>query len=358
MTDLYNEKVDWVPYLTRPFSLFGASLWQAWYDSKQIQDSLGVFTPDALFIEEHHNVVRYYKEKHQLEQLRAVIKETIKDDPELLNKFYEQGFKFNRQADTYLKEGANAFSSFDDIIHFVISLALYATVIPNMSLGFFDELNVANKELHKNAESLRGTSYYPRFFSEMVTPHVLRILQNNALNTLDAAELVTLTELRQGNFEAVKERLEARQANKHFVYQLLNGVESVHWVSDIKSLISSLEGFDDVIKSGLSEIRGRTAYPGQARGVARLVLSDDGRNVVFNEGDILVSINSNPTLMPLILKSAAIVTDEGGIATHAAIVSRELKKPCVMGTKYATALIKDGDTIEVDADKGIVRIVQ
>ena len=54
-------------------------------------------------------------------------------------------------------------------------------------------------------------------------------------------------------------------------------------------------------------------------------------------------------------KAAAFVTDTGGIISHAAIISRELKKPCVVGTKIGTHVFKDGDVVEVDADKGIVR---
>ena len=58
-----------------------------------------------------------------------------------------------------------------------------------------------------------------------------------------------------------------------------------------------------------------------------------------------------------IKKAVAIVTDVGGITCHAAIVSREMKKPCVVGTKFATQVLKDGDMVEVDADKGVVRIL-
>jgi pyruvate,water dikinase len=55
-------------------------------------------------------------------------------------------------------------------------------------------------------------------------------------------------------------------------------------------------------------------------------------------------------------KASAFVTDEGGILCHAAIVSREMKKPCIIGTKIATKLLKDGDIIEVDANNGFVNI--
>jgi len=62
--------------------------------------------------------------------------------------------------------------------------------------------------------------------------------------------------------------------------------------------------------------------------------------------------------MPAIKKASAIVTNVGGITCHAAIVSRELKIPCIIGTKIATKVLKDGDLVEVDAQKGIVKILK
>lgn len=56
-------------------------------------------------------------------------------------------------------------------------------------------------------------------------------------------------------------------------------------------------------------------------------------------------------------KAAAIVTEEGGITSHAAIVSREMKKPCIIATKNATQVLQDGDMVEVDADKGVIKIL-
>jgi len=78
----------------------------------------------------------------------------------------------------------------------------------------------------------------------------------------------------------------------------------------------------------------------------------------MNEGDILVTSMTRPEYVPLMWKSSAIVTDEGGITCHAAIVSREMGKPCIIGTNIATKVFKDGDLVEVDADKGIVRKVK
>ena len=63
-------------------------------------------------------------------------------------------------------------------------------------------------------------------------------------------------------------------------------------------------------------------------------------------------------MVPLIKKAGALITDEGGITCHAAIMSREFQKPCIIGTKIASRILKDGDTVEVDAVKGEVIIVK
>jgi len=78
----------------------------------------------------------------------------------------------------------------------------------------------------------------------------------------------------------------------------------------------------------------------------------------MQKGDILISIATNPDLVPAMKIAGAIVTDVGGITCHAAIVSRELNIPCVVGTKIATKALHEGDLIDVDATHGIVRIIK
>ena len=78
----------------------------------------------------------------------------------------------------------------------------------------------------------------------------------------------------------------------------------------------------------------------------------------MNKGDILVSIATDPDIVPAMKKAAAIVTEQGGVTSHAAIVSRELRIPCVIGTKIATKVLKDNDLVEVDATKGIIKILK
>lgn len=104
-------------------------------------------------------------------------------------------------------------------------------------------------------------------------------------------------------------------------------------------------------------MRGQIASGGKVKGQVR-ILKNVKQMQAVKTGDILVSPMTTPDFLPAMKKAAAIITDEGGITCHAAIVSRELKIPCVIGTKIATQVLKDGDLVEVDANKGIVKILK
>ena len=105
-----------------------------------------------------------------------------------------------------------------------------------------------------------------------------------------------------------------------------------------------------------TEIKGNAASKGHVSGRARIILSEVDFHK-FESGDILITSMTRPEFVPLMKMAKAVVTDEGGITCHAAIVSRELNIPCVIGTNMATRLIKDGDKIDVDADNGIIKII-
>ncbi|MFH1276174.1 MAG: PEP-utilizing enzyme [Candidatus Woesearchaeota archaeon] len=107
----------------------------------------------------------------------------------------------------------------------------------------------------------------------------------------------------------------------------------------------------------LNEVTGETAHPGIVRGKVR-ILQDIDKISEFQEGEILFAADTNPAHVPAMKKAAAIVTNEGGMLSHAAIVSREMRKPCVIGTKYGTKVFKTGEDVEVDANKGVVRRVK
>ncbi len=104
-------------------------------------------------------------------------------------------------------------------------------------------------------------------------------------------------------------------------------------------------------------IKGRPAQMGMATGPVKIIrVKTDTSKIV--SGDILVTEMTNPDYVPFMKIAAAIITDEGGATCHAAIASRELKIPCVVGTKIATKILKDGDVVEVDAERGIITILE
>jgi phosphoenolpyruvate synthase/pyruvate phosphate dikinase len=105
--------------------------------------------------------------------------------------------------------------------------------------------------------------------------------------------------------------------------------------------------------SHIKMLKGQPAAIGRATGKARVLVSIDEISKV-RKGEILIAASTTPSHVPAMEKAAAIVTNEGGLLSHAAIVSRELGIPCVVGTKIATKVFKDGDMVEVDADKGII----
>src|SRR3989338_33551 len=109
---------------------------------------------------------------------------------------------------------------------------------------------------------------------------------------------------------------------------------------------------NEAIDIGTKELYGKIACSGKAKGRACIVIKAKDLKKV-RRGDILVAMMTTPELMIAIERCKAIVTDIGGITSHAAIVSRELQKPCIIGTKYSTKIFEDGDILEID--NGIVR---
>ena len=100
-------------------------------------------------------------------------------------------------------------------------------------------------------------------------------------------------------------------------------------------------------------LRGLGGAPGSASGAARVLTSlADAANL--NGGDVLVTHMTSPDWLPLLRRAAAVVTDSGGMTCHAAIVSRELGIPCVVGTGEATRRLRDGEIVTVDATRGVV----
>jgi phosphohistidine swiveling domain-containing protein len=135
--------------------------------------------------------------------------------------------------------------------------------------------------------------------------------------------------------------------NKRFIYDK-------KIISEFKKL--KKERFEKNLAQ-VKEIKGMVAFPGRVKGLAKIILSKADFKKM-KKGNILIAHGTTPDYLPVIRMARAIVNEEGGYLSHAAIVSRELKIPCLIGTKIATKVIKDNDLIEVDAKKGVVKILK
>ncbi|MDP3244829.1 MAG: PEP-utilizing enzyme [bacterium] len=128
--------------------------------------------------------------------------------------------------------------------------------------------------------------------------------------------------------------------------------KSIKTGKEAHSLVKRLGLTEDF--SNLKEVKGQCAFLGKVIGNVKII-QVPADITKMKAGDILVSQATSPDLLPAMRKAKAIVTNTGGLICHAAIVARELKIPCVVGTAKATLVFKDGDRVEVDAGKGVVK---
>ena len=154
-----------------------------------------------------------------------------------------------------------------------------------------------------------------------------------------------------GNLKLLSDEAENR---KKYSVVILNRNDSIVLKGDEADYI---EKFVSKKIGATFEINGTSTTKGVVSGTVKVIISLKDISKV-DPGDILVSPMTKPTFLLGMKKAAAIVTDEGGMLCHAAILSRELKIPCIVGTKIATQVLVDGDKVEVDADNGVVRVLK
>lgn len=184
---------------------------------------------------------------------------------------------------------------------------------------------------------------------------LLREISNRTSVDYDTIAVMTLSEVEDLILKKKLDfkEIDSRRNGLFFVYtkgKVLKffGSEAKELVNSIPSAIESTE-----------VIKGAIACKGSGekiRGKVRIV--HNPAKDVFNEGEVLVTTMTRPEFVPIMKSAIAIITDEGGLTSHAAIVSRELGTPCIIGTKVATQILHDGDIVEVDANKGIVKVLK
>lgn len=232
------------------------------------------------------------------------------------------------------------------------------------ALNHQDHTTKTEKELSFLIECAAATAYLRQtgveYFS-IYSRYAIKLLKAAAQKIdITYRELLdlNLNEIIAGvNGEDVKKIIKHRAGDKWAIYSMPDNQEPV--VIDNSKVLEYLASvmIPKAETSDDGSIKGQIGNKGIGKGKVKVILSLEDFHKM-EKGDVLVTTMTTPDFVPLMQKSVAIITDIGGLLCHAAIISRELNIPCVIGTKFATQLLKDGDMVEVDANQGIIRILE
>ena len=153
------------------------------------------------------------------------------------------------------------------------------------------------------------------------------------------------------------EEIQLKEREKGYFFLMEKGIQKMAIGEEGKSISKWVEEHLNKVEENITELKGQTACSGHVKGSVRIaLLAKDSYKL--KQGEILVCAMTGPDYVPAMKRASAIITDEGGMLSHAAIMSREFGKPCVIATKIATRVLKNGDVVEVDANTGIIKIIK
>jgi len=280
---------------------------------------------------------------------------------------------YNDEAKEYLNKIIGEDESFynqSNVKEVILQLNSITSNIYNRFVFFTDELfDVKNKKKIEELQQVRME------LDDLVTnclfkayEKIIKILKEKFEIDINVIESATTREIIELLDKGKNLKLE-KISNRPIAFLLINGEKSVFTgdeVLKIKNYLNLQNPEQLIIQQSKEQgiINGKIGNKGKVKGnVMKLLVADYNNQIKLDklsqEKDyILVTPMTRPELVPFIKNAAAFVTDEGGVTCHAAIVAREMNKPCIIGTKIATKVLKDGDMVEVDADKGIVKILK
>jgi len=338
---------------------------ECWYDGlmDRPKEILDYFFTENVFIS-RHGVFECYRESQRLKELPKELAQW--------SKMHRKEIEFSYQK---LIKAVNFFSQSritkdlpdNKTLIYLKQIKEYFTD-GFIGLFFCYWFSSWQKQLHKEGQSLFDSKVRKeavkvreregdRFFNEGVNIiyDILSAISQKRRWNLDILKFITYKELIQS---IQQNKLPSVALNKRLntTFAYING--KIIFEPKIDEELKSL-GYEIKKEKNttLTEFKGVIANKGIAQGKVKIVYSRNQLDKI-KKGDILVAPMTSLWHIPVIQKSSAIVTDEGGITCHAAIISRELNKPCVIGIRVATQALKDDDLIEVDANKGVVKILK
>jgi pyruvate, water dikinase len=339
-----KEEVIFDIWLSRPYPILQIEAYNEFLTRISKEVGCTITHPIFLYNPETKLVTLYYNMKELIPAIGQIGNKVISDDLfrkkiffELMRVFEEIKIYFddNKKIKT-LKEFEDFFELFTEYMKYVG----YTWILPG--------LDFIPQKIKDEAMRLRKkTENYASRRDSIMLNFADKLINNKKINPM----FLSMDEIKTIPRNA--EKLTQKRLNGFLYYQ-----GKIILQKDVQEFLK-LNNFqirNPTIESN-SEIKGMIAQKGIIRGRAKIVYTENELSKI-SSGDILVTPMTRPEFIPAMKKAKAFVTDEGGIVCHAAITAREMKKPCIIGTKVATKVLKDGDLIEVDANNGIVKILK
>ena len=349
--DVFDCSIPWIPWIRRPWNLFSASLY--YMNLLETSRIYSLYTTSVLLIEWQTDMAEVFFNQGFIADLFKAVEQVLKESPDTILAHLEKALEMVALVDCWKQTQELTFTTIEDLISSMKEIVTATVHLPYILVDQLNNRSLSRKEdeIFKLSTELRSTSTYP-WFEKCIKPLLKKRFEEwGLLEIEDPMRVCTVDEVLNKNIpsEVFLEREYQVRKGQMYLFQGVGSKVDVKLLEQTAYLIFRLK------KARLPRVfneektlTGVAVYPGCVEGVARIIFHPEDQERVFNEGDILITINSNPCFMPLIVKASALVSEEGGAACHAAIISRELKKPCLMGVEDVTERVKDGQRIRVD----------
>ncbi|MBR9706474.1 hypothetical protein GOV14_05540 [Candidatus Pacearchaeota archaeon] len=355
------EKYGLKPASVREVGLFTMSAAFFGY-LKELKDRFGFSYEAIITVSKDHLGANMFNEKHVGKEAGKFIEKRFDEIDKKVFEFGDKAYEKTIQRISALQDITEPWSKLKALIEiydgYVIALSFY---------------NCINRYLATNLNSDRLTPELIKKISKKrdllakIYPD-LEIYQKDIMIDIGKKEgfdgellrYLTRNEARLlvGNNINVLEILDdLKLRKKQYLYVIIEEGSYEKVFTDPELIQKMRKEFIDIDSKDIDEIEGQPVFKGKISGKVYNMKHHTRKEEVPRDS-ILVTSMTQPKDLPMIKKCIAVITDEGGILCHAAVTARELQKPCIIGTKIATRALKDGDLVEVDADKGVVRIIK
>ena len=328
----------YIKFYNRSLPLYAV---QYWYRGGCFEIKKLIGTPYApLFYYKEGKATSIYYEKDEPAKASKKIIDYFIQNPGELKKGIKQYKKFHSDSLLAVRQKNSA-------ALFAIAVKMWPMLNSMMPLGEIESVNPIIQKLKDTALQAR-----------VETDRLIYSIGNGLWDSIsplvpeEAKSFLTIEEIISKKYPPLDEIGRREQGYIYTEDTLIVGVDIPDFIKKHNFKLEKEKLIDNI-----HEFSGKVAYTGKVIGKVRIVL--EFRDMFkFQEGEVLVSSMTVPDFLPVMKKAVAFITDEGGITCHAAIIAREMKKPCIIGTKIATQILKDGDMVEVDANTGKIRILE